>query len=378
MAALASLAPGVTLPDAARLLGERAAIAGHVRGGSVSPGGSCRLLSAADGVMAVNLPRPDDWSLACAWLEDEGIAGWPDVQRVLVRWRRAELLERAAMLGLAVADASGGLEVLPQWCSRVRLGTRAITPLRPPRVLDLSALWAGPLCGHVFQLLGAEVIKVESVKRPDGARSGPEAFFDLLNGGKSSVAIDLQATQGREQLRSLVMTADIVIESSRPRALQHMGILAEEVIASRAGITWISITGYGRAANGGLRIAYGDDAAAAGGLSAALFASSAEWAIGGDAIADPLTGLHAALAGWVTWLQGGGCLLDISMAGVVQHCVAQPAVPLLPVVQHRTVADDWWLLTSGSRHRVERPGARPVRTRAPALGADNSRFLSAY
>jgi hypothetical protein len=335
-------------------------------------------LSAADGVLAVNLPRPDDWGLACAWLEDEGIANWSDVQRCLGRLPCAELLERGAMMGLAVAGASTALEVTPAWCRRVRLGTPAITSSRPPRVLDLSALWAGPLCGHLFELLGAEVIKVESVKRPDGARSGPLEFFDLLNGGKRSVAIDLQEAHGREQLRSLMMTADIVIESSRPRALRHMSILAEEVIASRTGMTWISITGYGRETHDGLRIAYGDDAAVAGGLSAALFASSAEWVICADAIADPLTGLHAALAGWVTWLQGGGCMLDISMVGVVQHCVAQPAVPMLPVVRYGTVADDWWILAGQSRHRVEKPYSRPVRARAAPLGADNSRFLSAY
>ena len=42
----------------------------------------------------------------------------------------------------------------------------------PPRIVDLSALWAGPLCAHLLQLAGASVVKLESTRRPDGARFG--------------------------------------------------------------------------------------------------------------------------------------------------------------------------------------------------------------
>ena len=51
-------------------------------------------------------------------------------------------------------------------------------------VVDLSALWAGPLCGDLLARAGATVVKVESTQRPDGARRGPAEFFDLLNGRK--------------------------------------------------------------------------------------------------------------------------------------------------------------------------------------------------
>lgn len=375
LAALATLAPGVALPDAARLLGERAAIAGHVRGGQVSPGGSCRLLRGADGALAINLPRPDDWQLASAWLALDGITDWAGLQRQLVRWPRTELLKRAALLGLAVAAADSGLEVSAEWCRRTLFSSGGGPPAQRPRVVDLSALWAGPLCGHLLQLLGAEVIKLESRERPDGARGGPADFFDLLNGGKASVALDLRSPDGRAQLRQLLLSADIVIESSRPRALRQMGILAEDIIAAQPGMTWISITGYGRDAANGQRIAYGDDAAVAAGLSAALFASCGEWLFCGDAIADPLTGMHAALAGWAAWQQGGGCLLDISLAKVVRHCVIQPALPLWPVIRRGGAGDDWWLQLDGSQHPVAWPGARPVQTRAAALGADNHHLL---
>src|SRR5207249_665918 len=100
-----------------------------------------------------------------------------------------------------------------------------------PLVVDLSSLWAGPLCGHLLQALGARVIKVESSQRPDGARFGPKNFFDLLNANKDCVALNLSIAEGREQLRQLLLRADIVIEASRPRALRQMNIVAEDIIA---------------------------------------------------------------------------------------------------------------------------------------------------
>ena len=59
-------------------------------------------------------------------------------------------------------------------------------------MVELGSLWAAPLCGSLLAAAGADVVKVESIGRPDGARRGPPAFFDLLNGGKRSVALDLR------------------------------------------------------------------------------------------------------------------------------------------------------------------------------------------
>ena len=75
-----------------------------------------------------------------------------------------------------------------------RTTARARTGAAPhPRVVDLSALWAGPLAASLLQRNGAEVIKVEDTRRPDGARRGDAAFYDLLNAGKRSVALDLSS-----------------------------------------------------------------------------------------------------------------------------------------------------------------------------------------
>jgi crotonobetainyl-CoA:carnitine CoA-transferase CaiB-like acyl-CoA transferase len=113
-----------------------------------------------------------------------------------------------------------------------------------PLVVDLSSLWAGPLCSHLLQLAGARVIKVESSTRLDGARFGSRPFYDLLNSGKQSVALDLSTNSGRQQLQRLLWRADIVIEGSRPRALRQMGIDAEQLVCSVPGLTWVGISEY--------------------------------------------------------------------------------------------------------------------------------------
>ena len=69
-------------------------------------------------------------------------------------------------------------------------------------------------------------------------------------------------------------------------------------------------------------IAYGDDAGVATGLSALLNESSGYKVFCGDAIADPLTGLHAAVLAWDAWTRGGGVLLDVSLCGVLARCIA--------------------------------------------------------
>lgn len=309
-----------------RLLTERAALAGLRRRGALSTGGHCRLLPSADGMLAVNLARDSDWELVPAWLETTDISDWPDLAAALRERRSADLLARAILLGLAVADATDIPGDAAPWYTATRY-----RPPEPgnadsaPVVVDLTALWAGPLCSHLWQQAGARVIKVESERRPDGARLGEPAFFQLLNAGKDELRLPLHTPAGQQALRELIAGADIVLEAARPRALHQMGIVAEDILAAQPRLTWVSITGHGREGPAGNRVAFGDDAGVAAGLSGILHAVSGEWLICADAIADPLTGLHAALAGWHSWRAGGGALVALSLAGTVRHCITATA-----------------------------------------------------
>ncbi|HLG88093.1 MAG TPA: CoA transferase [Alphaproteobacteria bacterium] len=236
-----------------------------------------------------------------------------------------------------------------------------------------SSLWAGPLCGHLLRLLGARVVKVESMSRPDGARFGPARFFDLLNGGKQSVALDLSNGRGRAQLRSLLAHADIVIEASRPRALRQLGVQAEELVSEHA-LTWISITGYGREGEEANRIAFGDDAGASAGVSEFLIDGDGEPLFCGDAIADPLTGLHAAFAAWAHWQDGSGGLISLSLRDVTASCMALDRPASREAAAAREA--EWQSVLSAHGAAADLPRAREPRTAARSLGADTNAVLS--
>jgi crotonobetainyl-CoA:carnitine CoA-transferase CaiB-like acyl-CoA transferase len=173
--------------------------------------------------------------------------------------------------------------------------------------VDLLALWAGPLCARLLGLAGARVVKVESTTRPDGARFGSPGLYRWLHGGHESLVTDFVPGGGGPA--AIIAEADIVIEASRPRALRRLGVYAERFLAARPGRVWLSITGYGRDDD---RIAFGDDAAVAGGLAGRDGDGAPVFL--GDAIADPVTGIFAAQAVARSLADGGGELLGVSMA----------------------------------------------------------------
>jgi crotonobetainyl-CoA:carnitine CoA-transferase CaiB-like acyl-CoA transferase len=402
------------------LLTERAAIAGLTRNGEVSPGGACHLLRTSDGRIAVSLARDEDWALLPAWLERDGFAAgdWGELQRELRTRSLHDLVERGRLLGLAVAPSVPTPARAVPWFTRIGVAPAPSAPRRrAPRVVDLSSLWAGPLCSHLLLQLGADVVKVESVQRPDGARRGPADFFDLMHAGKRSVALDLAQPQERQRLRALIASADIVIEGSRPRALRQLGLVAEQLVAEYPQLTWISLTGYGRGAPATRRreawvreraqgpagapdgedtrfastpplveesmagpteqwAAFGDDAAVGAGLSYLLRRTSGLALMVGDAIADPLTGLHAALAAWAGYQRGGAGLISIALCDVVRHCLQFEALPTVEATRERAHA--WTELVAGSGEQVALPQARQPAGAAPALGADTEAVFASW
>jgi hypothetical protein len=286
--------------DGAALLTERSERSGAVARGQLSAGGACQLLPCADGWIAASLPRESDLELVAPLVEGPADAPW----KVLGEWCGGQsavaVVERARLLGLAVSAVGEGAPPL-----RLPASISRQEPVRQPLVVDFSAMWAGPLCARLLRLAGARVVKVESQDRPDGARFGDPGFYELLNAGHESLVVD-PATD-RELLAELVGSADIVIEASRPRALAGWGLVASE--AARAGTVWLSITAYGRSQ--GDRIGFGDDVAAGAGLVDLIDGRPAFVC---DAVADPLTGLAAAVAVLRAW--GSGQVIDLAMASV--------------------------------------------------------------
>ncbi len=316
MLALNSLSPDPKLlpENGAVLLGERARLLGLQGQGRISANGSCRLIDASDGRLALNMARDDDWDLMSAWLETEA-SDWDSIIPVIEKRSAIELVRRGQEMGLAVS-----LDEFPERPAHFfkAQSFEAAKNNQPPLVVDLSSLWAGPLCGSLLGMMGARVVKVESQTRPDGARRGNIDFYNLLNAGKEGAVFDFQNDVSLSELKTLIESADIVIEASRPRALRQLGIIAEDMLTAKPGKVWLSFTAYGRHVDA---IGFGDDIGIAAGLTRVIENAYGPPSFVGDAIADPLSGLHGALAVWSLWQQGGGVLIDLSMRDVVRYAM---------------------------------------------------------
>lgn len=376
MRAFAALVPQAAELDGTQLLVERASLLGLRAGGQVSANGSCHLLSTRDGWIALNLPRPDDWALLPAWLQLADFhPDWRKVAAEVSTRSSVDVVARGRLMGLAVTALGDATSAEPAWFVVHQQGLEGAArhPNATPLVLDLSSLWAGPLCSHLLQIAGARVIKVESTARPDGARRGSADFYNLINAGKRSLALDLTAEQGRHQLLELIQRADIVIEGSRPRVLRQWGIDANALVRENPGLTWIGISGYGRSEPEADWVAFGDDAAVAarlvsGSISAPCFC--------GDALPDPLLGIHAALAALAFWRCGSGVLLDMSLSNVSAYIAGLENI--YPVDNMNINGGELLSVVSGYSHPILQPSHRPVLERAAALGADTSAILKEF
>jgi hypothetical protein len=348
----------------AGVLAERAASAGLSRGGRVACGRGTRLLPAADGWLALALSRPDDVASLPALFE-VGFDGEPDGAGDGAPWDRVahlvadrparEVAARAELLGMpcgVVGEAAAGVSPPPVEPGRG-------VDREPPYVVDLSALWAGPLATSCLLRAGATVVKVEDIRRPDGARRGDPAFHDLLNGGKLSVALDLSSPDGRRALAALAERADIVVTSARARAVEALGLDPEAALAAASDKVWVAITAHGWRSG---RVGFGDDVAAAAGL-VAWHPGDGEPRFAADAIADPVCGALAAHAALAAWRRGGRHFLDASLVGAAR-AVAPPAGP----------ATAGWSIDG---EPVAPPRPRAADRPAAALGADTAAVLAA-
>ena len=327
--AAATGARSIAALEGATLLCERAMLGGMLIPGRTSAGGGCRLFDAVGDIVAINLARPADRELLPALFETDALDPH-DHEAIADRIAHSDaaaLVRRGRSMGLAIASLREALPSPATPCIELTAGRPATaTRGKSPRVLDLSSLWAGPLAAHLLWLAGAEVVKVESRTRPDSGRSGDERFYALLNQGKASVVLSFTDATDRRALLSIIASADIVIESARPRALLQLGIDAAQLVRSTPGLVWLSITGHGAEGEAGEWVGFGDDCGVAGGVSAALRTASGATGFVGDAIADPLTGMEAALVAWNAWTSRRGGRFALAMSHVVARAVAESRI----------------------------------------------------
>ena len=124
-------------------------------------------------------------------------------------------------------------------------------PLEGLKVLDFSRVLAGPFAGRMLSDLGAEVVKVEP---PEGDSSrlwgrmtaGISGYFNMVNAGKQSIAIDLRAPGAPDLVLALVKQADVLVENFRPDVMPRLGIGYQTLAAANPGLIMLSISGFGR------------------------------------------------------------------------------------------------------------------------------------
>jgi crotonobetainyl-CoA:carnitine CoA-transferase CaiB-like acyl-CoA transferase len=119
------------------------------------------------------------------------------------------------------------------------------------RVLDFATTIAGPHCARMLADLGAEVIKIETAEgetmrtRPP-VRNGCSTTFGQLNVGKKSLVLDLKSAEGREVVRRLVASTDVLVENFRPGVMHRLRLDYATLAAINPKLIYCSISGYGQ------------------------------------------------------------------------------------------------------------------------------------
>ncbi len=126
--------------------------------------------------------------------------------------------------------------------------TRALQDIR---VLDFTTTIAGPHCTRLMADLGATVIKIEAAdgdllrSRPP-LRNGASTTYGQLNAGKQSIVLDLKQPAAKDIVLRLLDTSDILVENFRPGVMQRFGLDYTTLAATRPGLIYCSISGYGQ------------------------------------------------------------------------------------------------------------------------------------
>jgi crotonobetainyl-CoA:carnitine CoA-transferase CaiB-like acyl-CoA transferase len=205
------------------------------------------------------------------------------------------------------------------------------------RIVDLTAFWAGPSATHLLAAFGAEVIKIESIQRPDGIRSSGGMrkdvddwweygwVFQAVNTNKRSVTLNLESLDGIRLLKTLVAESDAVIENFSPRVMEHFGLGADALLAVNPRVVVMRMPAFGLNGPWRDRVGFAPTMEQIAGM-AWLTGLPEEPPIPPRGVCDPLTGAHAAFALLAaldfTGRTGKGQLVELAMIESVLNVTA--------------------------------------------------------
>ena len=176
-------------------------------------------------------------------------------------------------------------------------------PLQGVRVLDLSRVFAGPLCGMVLADFGAEVIKVEHPGRGDdtrdwGMRIGKTetTYYNSMNRNKRSITVDLQTPEGVKIIHDLLPQCDVVVQNFKTGGAEKLGLGYEQLKAIKPDLIYCSVAGYDSSGPEAKRPGYDLVIQGEAGLMALNGEASQPPLKFGVAAVDMMTGMYAAQA----------------------------------------------------------------------------------
>ena len=217
--------------------------------------------------------------------------------------------------------------------------------LKSVRVIDLSRVLAGPFCTMLLADMGAEVIKVEEPGRGDDSRGyppfirGASAYFANLNRNKKSVILDLKKKEGKDLLRDLLKTADVLLENFKPGTMEKLGFGYDPIKEINPKLVYASISGFGQFGPYKDRPGYDIIGQAMGGLMSTTGWPDSPPTRTGTAMADILAGLNCSI-GILAALKGRertgvGERIDVAlvdsvvsaMETIIQLCLVEGRIP---------------------------------------------------
>jgi crotonobetainyl-CoA:carnitine CoA-transferase CaiB-like acyl-CoA transferase len=211
-------------------------------------------------------------------------------------------------------------------------------PLAGLRIIDFTAFWAGPFVTWYLAAMGAEVIKVESIQRPDGMRFQSVrppaserwwewgALFHAVNLGKRSITLDLSRPQGVALVKRLIAMSDAAVENFSPRVMDNLGLVYEELAVVNPRLIMVRMPAFGLDGPWRDRVGFAQTMEQISGMAWLTgFADGAPVIPRGPC--DPLAGLHA-IAALLVALEdrertGQGQLIEATMIEAALNAAAE-------------------------------------------------------
>jgi crotonobetainyl-CoA:carnitine CoA-transferase CaiB-like acyl-CoA transferase len=281
-------------------------------------------------------------------------------------------------------------EAWPKRVSASQPGAVGERPLAGVKVLDFTAFWAGPVATAWLCAMGADVIKVEAVQRPDGIRFSAtvrpkeepmfyemSALFHASNLGKRGITLDLGHPDGLDLARRLIGQSDLVVENFTPRVLEQFGLDYDAVRAVRPDVVMVRMPAFGLTGPWRDRPGFAQTMEQITGMAWVTGYAGGPPIIPGGVV-DPMVGAHAALA-MVAALEhrdrtGEGQLVEVPLLEVATAVTAEQVIryaidgTLLDrrgtAGAYATLGDDTWVaLDLGSDPMPAEPRAEWCATR---------------